>query len=107
MTRTATVEIKDGVEWFSSDPNNQDCQCARCGSSCNFRDCWTCGSAGEVEEDCGDDAWPETDYVLCRSCGGTGGSWHCISGPEWCNAHPMEGRESIKSTALSSQGWDD
>jgi len=108
MSRTETVEIKDGIEWFSidGDPNNLDCQCARCGSSCNFLDCWNCDH-GYVEKDFGDDCMEDLHDVPCEFCKGTGGHWHCISGPEWCNAHPLKGRVHIESSALSSEAWNE
>lgn len=102
-------KIIGGIEWYTVDAGPverdeyEDCQCARCGSSCEFRDCWNCDH-GFVEEDIGDDACEEWIDVRCRECHGRSGSWHCISTPEYCEAHPLEGRESIVSTALKSEG---
>jgi len=91
-------EIRDGVEFFEDEADHGGEQCARCGSSVYFVDCWECGGEGEVE----DDDWQnfEGDMVCCRHCRGTGGWWHCVSGRAWCEAHPMPGREDITSTAL-------
>lgn len=78
----------DGQEW--------DCQCARCGSSCGYVDCGECGGDGYVEDDdcCG------TDTMQCRECGGHGGWPVCVSDDDWCNAHPLPGRENVKRGAI-------
>lgn len=79
------------------DGSEEDCQCARCGSSCYFADCYECGGEGEVQ-DCRD--WNLggliEDYMTCRHCRGTGGWWICCSGADWCEANPIPGRESIE-----------
>jgi hypothetical protein len=77
---------RDGREW--------DCQCARCGSSMHFIDCDNCGGEGWIE----DDDWQAEfgDGWDCDWCRGTGGHWQCLSGAEWCEAHPNEGREDVK-----------
>jgi len=105
-------EIKNGIEWFRvrvNDPSEQDhwdCQCARCGSSAVFHECEACGGQGVDGHDCGEDscccADPE-DNVRCSLCRGEGGEWRCVSGLDWCQAHPMAGREGIASTALRSE----
>lgn len=75
-----------------NDGREEDCQCARCGSSCYFVDCGQCDD-GEVERDewdyCG------TYFTSCDHCRGSGGWWQCCSGAEWCEANPMEGREAV------------
>lgn len=84
---------RDGREW--------DCQCARCGSSLDWIQCSWCGgdgttASGELYEE--DPMWYDPDDVLpCHQCGGEA-SWPvCLSGDEWCNAHPMAGREYVES----------
>lgn len=62
-----------------------DVQCARCGSSIASEDCETCPAFG-----CWDDADPH-----CETCKGTGRSWWCLSSTEWCEAHPLAGRENV------------
>jgi hypothetical protein len=59
-------------------------QCQRCGSSIEFFDC---------------------DHQLgpqrgCDLCDGKGGWWVCLSGPEWCDANPLPGRENVKGSTL-------
>lgn len=78
------VREKDGSGFY------EDCQCARCGSSCTFIDCDNCGGDGEIE----DDDWQcEGEYYRCDWCRGTGGWWRCLSGERYCREHPMPGRE--------------
>lgn len=106
---TVTVgDIEHGIEWFTvtldSGRTEEDCQCARCGSSCSFADCANCGGEGEID-DMDNFEWPS--IYRCDWCRGSGGSWHCISGVEWCQANPMAGREAIESTAMSSEAWRD
>ena len=94
--------INGGVEWFAiPGRDEEDCQCARCGSSAIFAECESCGGDGEVldERDWTLGGLIE-DYRRCPDCRGTGGWWYCCSGREWCEAHPMSGRESITSTAM-------
>lgn len=81
---------EDGREW--------DCQCARCGSSMSFKECWACGGEGQTEP--GelhemDPLWydPE-DTEPCDPCRARGGWWQCLSDEAWCNAHPMPCREA-------------
>lgn len=83
-------------------------RCARCGSSCEFVRCGNCDEFGYSHHNCGEDSccclYPD-DNVVCSWCDGRGGSWHCISGPDWCNANPLPGREGIDSTALNAEAW--
>lgn len=62
--------LDNGVEEFLAGDEVYD-QCARCGSSVTY----------------------ERDYSLDGS-GYTGAI--CLSGAEWCDAHPMPGRETQK-----------
>ena len=110
-----TARIERGIEWFPVENGEQDCQCARCGSSCEFLTCWNCGGDDEaLGSDCIDDLCHggecihgDSGFIRCDWCGGAGGAWHCISSPEWCNAHPMVGREGVTSTALNPHAWSD
>ena len=81
------------------DGNYHECQCARCGSSCDFQQCDQCGGEGVDGHDCGDDTccclYPE-DNVGCDICESHGGWWTCLSSPEWCKANPLEGRDAIE-----------
>lgn len=76
------------------DGSEEDCQCARCGSSCGWHNCEHCDH-GEVERD----AWDfcGTYFQTCDICDGRGGWDFCCSGAEWCEANPMKGREHIKN----------
>lgn len=86
---------RDGRDW--------DVQCARCGSSVHFEDCETCGGEGVDGHDCGEDccccAYPE-DNVTCDMCRGEGSFGICLSSAEYCNSHPLKGREGIKRGEL-------
>ena len=80
-----------------ADGQNWECQCARCGSSCDYEHCDECDE-GFRGHDCGEDCCmclhPE-DNVLCDVCDGNGGWWRCLSSSEWCNANPAPGREDV------------
>lgn len=84
----------DGREW--------DCQCARCGSSAGRVDCESCDD-GYVDHDCGEDCCccldPEPN-VVCDCCHGTTGWYACLSSEDWCEAHPIAGRESVERGAI-------
>jgi hypothetical protein len=84
---------RDGREW--------DCQCARCGSSCDWYDCSECGGEGGFDGYEEDPNWyAPGETVPCHLCHGSGGGQWCISSEEWCNAHPMSGREQVKRGAI-------
>ncbi len=84
---------RDGREW--------DAQCARCGSSLDWHQCDVCGGEGitglgELYEE--DPLWYDMyDYKACHQCGGQASWPYCISSPDWCEAHPLRGREKTKS----------
>lgn len=73
-----------------SDGRDWDCQCARCGSSVHWETCGACGgegitAPGELYEE--DPLW----YA----------AWGiCMSSPEWCEAHPLTGRDAVKRGAI-------
>jgi hypothetical protein len=72
-----------------------DCQCARCGSSTDFLDCGNCddGYVSRFEED---PLWyDENELYPCPDCNGKGGHQHCVSGDDWCETHPLPGREKV------------
>lgn len=81
----------DGGEW--------DCQCARCGSSCDYQVCEQCGGEGVDGHDCGEDCcmcrYPE-ENMTCGICLGSGGWQTCLSSREWCEGNPLAGREDVK-----------
>lgn len=74
-----------------------DCQCARCGSSCDYQHCHECED-GYSHHDCGDDccccAYPEPN-VVCEQCHGHGGWWHCLSSYAHCSVNPLPGRDDV------------
>jgi hypothetical protein len=98
--------ILGGIEYFRV-PGRPDleAQCARCGSSVEWNPCGSGCDDGWVESDDWQDFDDEDSDQPCGDCGGRGGSWHCLSTPEWCEAHPLPGREQIPSTALRSEVW--
>lgn len=71
-----------------------DCQCARCGSSLDWELCSDCGGDGYYEEE--DYEMCDTFYDSCPSCNGRGSFPCCLSSSEYCQANPLEDRESIK-----------
>ena len=72
-------------------------KCARCGSSAPTDDCEHCGGEGVTGHDCGEDccccAAPE-DKVVRGICWGRGFFESCCSSADYCEAHPMPGREN-------------
>ena len=72
-----------------------DCQCARCGSSCDSDLCYEC-EQGVV--------WDRAPFMYdeggpaytCPACNGDYVSHRCISTPEWCKANPLPGREGVE-----------
>lgn len=89
---------------FGDNPPNDgreyDYQCARCGSSIQWEQCGACGGEGitgpgELYEQ--DPLWYDPDdYENCHQCDGEASWGICISSPEWCDANPVPGRESVK-----------
>lgn len=76
-----------------NDGSEEDCQCARCGSSCSWFDCEQCHD-GYVERDSWDGCG-EPYETRCEYCRGRGGWWYCCSGADWCEAHPMDDRAHV------------
>lgn len=80
------------------DDNEWDCQCARCGSSCDSQGCDECRNDGFVLDDHwgidGEDIG--SDCRTCPTCRGRPVSYHCLSHPAWCDANPLQGREHVK-----------
>ena len=85
----------DGREW--------DCQCARCGSSCDWTECPDCAGEGYSHHDCMDDCCaclhPENN-VPCSACYGFGGWYSCLSSSEFCLANPLPGREATRRESI-------
>jgi hypothetical protein len=88
------------------DANDWDCQCARCGSSCDYTDCYNCED-GSCGSDCIDDLCHggecihgDSGQIPCDICSGKGGWWSCLSSPEWCQDRPMDGREDVKCGSI-------
>lgn len=79
--------------------------CARCGSSLDFEPCDMCAGEGVAGHDCGEDCcvclYPEPN-VLCDCCHGEGSYPQCLSQREWCESHPLPGREDV---ARSTPEW--
>ncbi len=94
MSETTTIIAErppsDGREW--------DCRCARCGSSADYEHCYNCED-GYSSHDCGEDCccclYPENN-VRCDVCEGYGGWNQCMSSAEWCEDHPLPGREEVR-----------
>lgn len=107
------TQIRGGVEWFKVPVGDgtwaDECQCARCGSSVEWVDCYNCDD-GDLGSDCIDDLCHggecmhgDSGFIRCDICNGKGGWWRCISGREWCLAHPLEGRAGINTTAYDGE----
>jgi len=75
-----------------NDDSEEDCQCARCGSSVEWIFCGECCGNGYLDED----RWEyDEDEVPCSACRTTGGAYECLSSAEYCKANPIPGRENI------------
>lgn len=100
-------EIRKGIVW-QDDEEDLTAECARCGGSVEWLDCWYCGGRGLTHHDCGEDSCcclhPE-DNVSCIVCKEECGAWHCTNTPEFCAANPLPGCENVESTALKSEVW--
>lgn len=73
-----------------------DCQCARCGASCGWVDCWNDCEDGYLNRHEEDPLWYEDEYDCpCDICSARGGWQVCLSSAEWCEANPLPGREAI------------
>lgn len=90
------------AEFPPSDGQQWECQCARCGSTCDWTQCGQCED-GFDGHDCGDDCCscldPE-ENVVCDICRGRGGWYRCMSSSEFCKANPLKGRESTQRGVL-------
>lgn len=94
LTKTiiASTPPDDGQDW--------EAQCARCGSSLFFEPCEACGgegftAPGELHEQ--DPLWyDEEDIEPCHQCGGQASFPNCASSEDWCESHPLPGREEIE-----------
>ncbi len=107
-------EIRGGIEFFKIGDRDEE-QCARCGSSVEWVSCWQCSGEGSLGSACIDDLCHGEEECIhgdravlpCDICRGSGAFPHCISSPEWCEGHPLPGREQIKSTAMNAAAWSD
>lgn len=101
MSRASTSVIANDPP---SDGRSWDVQCARCGSSIYFEVCGACDGEGitgpgELHEE--DPLWYDPDdFEPCRQCGGEASWGICMSAPDWCEAHPLDGRNAIKRGQL-------
>lgn len=98
---TATTYIQDHPP---ADGKQYDCQCARCGSSCDWTECeeYDCDD-GYITDDA--DEWDDDDGVpgevrVCDTCEGRGGWNTCLSSAKFCEDNPLPGREAIRRGAL-------
>ena len=80
-----------------ADDHAYECQCARCGSSCDWVQCENCDD-GYDGHDCGEDccacAEPE-ENMLCQICDGYSGWWACMSSAKHCIENPTPDGEGL------------
>lgn len=81
-----------------------DLRCARCGGDAEFFECDDCGGEGETAPGAlyeMDPLWYDEDATEpCSLCHGRRGWWRCCNSGDWCDAHPLPGRESVASNTL-------
>lgn len=85
--------IRDGIEYFTVrwtdadgvEHSDDECQCARCGSSVGWARCPNCDD-GEIDDT---DNWEWPAVYRCDWCKGKGGHNFCLSTREFCEAHPL------------------
>jgi hypothetical protein len=85
----------DGREW--------NVQCARCGGECARVECENCDGGFTAPGDLHEMDplnYDEDDVDPCGLCRSKGGWWVCANIPEWCEAHPLEDRASIRPGTL-------
>lgn len=81
-----------------NDASHEEVCCGRCGSSVEMQRCEECNGDGDRPDDGSDPGSYRTDFgfVQCHACDGEPMWYRCLSSVEWCNAHPIPGRESIE-----------
>lgn len=85
--------------------------CGRCGGEMERVVCERCDGEGltrfgELYEE--DPLWyTPNDKEQCGDCAGAGGWWRCGNSEEWCNFHPLPGRERVeRGTVEASETGD-
>lgn len=77
---------------MTDDAKRTELQCKRCGSSMYWESCPDCDGGLVLD----DDFYANLDATKpCASCDGEGGKWICLSTAEWCDSHPLPGREDV------------
>lgn len=64
-----------------------------------WEDCPNCGGEGVSGHDCGEDCCccaDPYDNIGCDICQGKGAFPLCLSSREWCESHPLPGRENTR-----------
>ena len=90
MTHIGPTPPEDGQDY--------EPRCARCGRDVDREHCDHCED-GYSDHECGEDTCcclrPELN-VPCEICEGKGGWWRCMQSGDWCEAHPLPGRDHIR-----------
>lgn len=63
-------------------------QCARCGSTMAWEDCGTCSAVAGLDRY----GFGDPD---CPTCNGEGRMGVCLSSRGWCEENPLPGREDV------------
>lgn len=89
---------------------SEEIQCGRCGCDVERVLCERCGGVGQTapgELHDEDPLWyDDGDVEQCNDCQGVGGWWRCCNSADWCEAHPMPGREKVSGGTLERLGGD-
>lgn len=88
------------AQLINDERQDDEVSCPRCGSSAGYERCDDCedGVRDRYEEE---PNWyefaPDSErFATCGMCNGKGGWYRCLSSYDWCQSHPLPGRENVR-----------
>lgn len=82
---------------MTSDRDDAEPSCPRCGTGSTWEECEQCGGDGFFEVDDDPDYMPY--FQDCGACAQQGGWWRCAATYEWCQNNPLPGQEQTRRDA--------